>query len=156
LLTVNPKSLIVLPVSSTNDAHGGPRASGVGRLAGCLWLILAGFGFLFVAGAAGVGIDAWFVLVPLLLIPLGVAVVVFLAGNRISVLFLSAAAGFGYAGLGIWNYFRAEDFERANPGAVEISRGEVSLTLVFLTLAISAWSIGAIAVIRRRSVEDDA
>jgi hypothetical protein len=126
------------------------RGTGVGRLVGCLWLVLAGLGFVFIAGAVGVGIDASVVTVPLLLIPLGASVVVFVAGDRVWVLLLSAAAGLAYAALGAWNYFRAEDFARANPGAVEVSGGASSLTFVLLAVAISACSAIAIGVIRRR------
>jgi hypothetical protein len=114
-------------------------------------LVVAGLGFVFVLGATGVGIDASFVLVPLLLVPLVVALVVFVGGDRVSVLLMSAAAGVAYAALGAWNYFRAAAFEQANPGSVEISGGETSLTFVFLTLAISAWSLGAAGLIHRRS-----
>ena len=111
--------------------------------------MMAGLGFLFVAGAAGVGIDATFVLVPLVLAPLTIALVVFIAGSRVAVLVLSAAAGLACAALGVWDYFRAEDLERANPGSVEISGGATALTYVLLTLAIAAWSLGAADLIRR-------
>ena len=137
-------------MSSTNKPPATAYLSVMGRLAGCLWLVLAGFGFLFVAGAAGVGIDAIFVLVPLVLIPLVLAIIVFVAGNRVWALLVSAVTGFGYAVLGVWNCFRAEEFERANPGSEEISGGETSLTFVLLMLAISVWSLGAAGVTVRR------
>lgn len=126
------------------------RPAEIGRLAGCLWLVMAGFGFLFVAGAAGVGIDASLVLVPLGLLPLILAVVLFAAGNRPVVLAISAVCGLGYAALGVWNYFRAAAFEEANPGSVEVSGGEVSITFVLLAVAIALWSSGAGAVESRR------
>ncbi len=87
----------------------------------------------------------------LLLIMLAIAIIVFVAGDRVSVLLLSTAAGLGCAGLGVWNYFRAVDFERANPGSVEISGGGTSIVFVLLALAVSAWSMGAIGLIRRHS-----
>ncbi len=112
---------------------------------------MAGFGFLFVAGAAGVGIDASFVLAPLLLLPLGLAVAVFIGGHLPAVLLISAVGGLGYAALGVWNYVRAAAFEAANPGSMEVSGGTVSITFVLLALAIALWSFGAAALaIRRR------
>jgi len=122
----------------------------VGRLAGCLWLVMAGFGLLFIAGAAGVGIDASFVLVPLALIPLLLAVIVSTTGDKPLVLAISAAGGLGYAALGAWNYFRAAAFEEANPGSSEISGGEVSITFVLLSVGIALWSFGAAALASRR------
>lgn len=111
---------------------------------------MAGFGLLFIAGAAGVGIDASFVLVPLALIPLLLAVIVFTTGDKPLVLAISAAGGLGYAALGAWNYFRAAAFEEANPGSSEISGGEVSITFVLLSVGIALWSFGAAALASRR------
>jgi hypothetical protein len=111
--------------------------------------VVAGLDFLFVAGAAGVGIDASFVLVPLLLVPLAIALALFVAGDRVLVLALASAAAIGYAGLGVWNYFRAADFERVNPGSVEVSGGAASVTFVLLTLAVGAWTLGAARLIHR-------
>jgi hypothetical protein len=59
---------------------------------------MSGFGLLAIAGAAGVGVDASFVLVPLVLLPLVLAVVVLLGGSSSVVLLFSAIAGIGYAG----------------------------------------------------------
>ncbi len=135
-------------MSSTNATHAVAWGGVAGRLGGCLWLVVAGLALLFVAGAAGVGIDASFVLVALLVVPLAIAVAVFVVGNRVVVQILSAAAAVAYAGLGVWNYLRAEDFERANPGSVDISGG-ISLTFVLLALAICVWSLGTVGLIRR-------
>ena len=99
------------------------RGSNVGRLGGCGWLTMAGLGYLFVTAALGVGVDASAVLVPLVAIPLALGALVFVGGRWAVVLAISAAAGFGYAVLGVQNYLRAEAFERANPGANEISGG---------------------------------
>jgi hypothetical protein len=122
----------------------------VGRLAGCLWLVMAGFGLLFIAGGGGVGIDASFVLMPLALIPLILTLVVFVAGQKPLVLAISVVCGLGYAALGVWNYFRAAAFEEANPGSMEVSVGPVSVAFVLLALAIALWSVGAAALARRR------
>lgn len=135
-------------MSSTNVTHAVALEDLAGRLGGCLWLVVAGMALLFVAGAAGVGIDASLVLVALVMIPLAIAVAMFIVGNRVVVQILSAAAAAAYAGLGLWNYLRAEDFERANPGSVDISGG-ISLTFVLLALAICAWSLGTVGLIRR-------
>jgi hypothetical protein len=128
-----------------------PGGAGIGRVGGCLWFVVAGFGFLFVAGAAGVGINASVVLVPLVLVPLVLAVLVLAAGHSALVLALSALAGFVYAGLGVWNFLRAAEFERAKAGSMEISGGTISLTFVLLALAIGLWSAGAAALARPRS-----
>jgi hypothetical protein len=109
---------------------------------------MSGFGLLAIAGAAGVGVDASFVLVPLVLLPLVLAVVVLLGGSSSVVLLISAIAGIGYAGLGIWNYFWAAAFEEANPGSTEASGGAVSVTFVLLALVIALWSLGAAAIAR--------
>lgn len=122
----------------------------VGRLAGWLWLAMAGFGVLFVAGAAGVGIDARFLLLPLALIPAILSLVVFVAGNRRLVLAISAVGGFGYAALGVWNYFRAAAFEEAHPDTMEASGGTVSVIFVLLAMSIALWSFSAGAVAMRR------
>ena len=119
------------------------RGSNVGRLGGCGWLTMAGLGYLFVAAALGVSVDASAVLVPLVVIPLALGALVFAGGRSAAVLAISAAAGFGYAVLGVQNYVRAEAFERANPGATEISGGGTSITFVFIALAIGLWSAAA-------------
>ena len=73
----------------------------IGRLAGCLWIALAGFGLLFIAGAAGIGVDAGFVLVPLVLVPLVLSILVFAGGTSRWVLAVSALAGLAYSALGV-------------------------------------------------------
>ncbi|MFL5689201.1 MAG: hypothetical protein ACJ77I_09425 [Chloroflexota bacterium] len=123
----------------------------VGRLAGCLWLALAAFGFIFIAGAAGVGVDAGFVLLPLILVPICFAILVFVGGTTSWVLAASALAGLAYAALGVWNFVRAADFERTHPGSVEISGGEPSLSFILLALAIALWSATAAVISRRRA-----
>lgn len=146
-----PMDRIVLRVSSTIPLEERSAGSGyqVGRLAGCLWLVLAAFGFLFVASAAGVGIDASFLFVPLLVLPVALALLVLARGDSPSALVVSALGGFAYAALGAWNYLRAAEFERADPGSAELSGGAVSLALVVLTLAIGLWSLGAAALATR-------
>jgi hypothetical protein len=112
---------------------------------------MAGFGYLLVAGAAGIGIDASFVLAPLCLLPLGLAITAFIGGHLPAVLMISTVFGLGYAALWVWNYVRAAAFEAANPGSMEASGGTVSITFVLLALAIALWSFGAAALaIRRR------
>jgi hypothetical protein len=125
----------------------------VGRLAGCLWLVLGGFAVIFVAGAAGVGLDATSLLPLLFLLPIVLALIVIVAGQSPVVLFVSAISGFAYAALGVWNYVRAAEFERVNPGSAEMSGGVTSLTFTLLALAIGFWSLGAagLAVRRRRA-----
>lgn len=143
-------SVIVLRVSSTNTRDAS-RGEAFGRLGGCLWLALAVFGFVSAAVAGGVGIDVSSLLLPLTLIPLGAGLIVFLPGSRVSVLLLSTAGGLIYAALGVWNYFRAAEFERANPGVDEVSGGWASLVFILLNVAIAAWSLGAAGLIRRGS-----
>jgi len=126
------------------------RCSHLGRLGGCAWLTMAGLGYLFVTAALGVGIDASAVLVPLVVIPLALGVLVFVGGRWAVVLAISAAAGFGYAVLGVQNYIRAEAFERANPGAAEISGGATSITFVLIALAIGLLSAAAAALAWRQ------
>jgi hypothetical protein len=126
------------------------RGSHVGRLGGCAWLTMAGLGYLFVTAALGVGIDASAVLVPLVVVPLVLGALVLVGGRWAVVLAISAAAGFGYAVLGVQNYIRAEAFERANPGATEISGGGMSITFVFIALAIGLWSAAAAALAWRQ------
>ena len=128
---------------------GGGRAQ-VGRLGGCLWLVLAALGFLFIITAMAVGVDASFLALPIALAPAVLAILLFSIGDRPAVLLLSTIAGLAYAVLGIWNAFQAEAFERANPGADDISSGAVSLTFVLLTLAIASWSGVAALIARRR------
>jgi hypothetical protein len=110
--------------------------------------MVAGFALVFVAGAAGVGINASFALLPLAGIPSAMALAVFVAGDRLAVLALSSVGALAYAAVGVGNYFRAEDFESMNPGAVEISGGETSVAFVLLTLATSAWSLAAAVLVR--------
>jgi hypothetical protein len=126
------------------------RGSHLGRLGGCAWLTMAGLGYLFVTAALGVGIDASAVLVPVVVIPLALGALVLVGGRWAVVLAISAAAGFGYAVLGVQNYLRAEAFEQANPGATEISGGATSITFVFIALAIGLWSATAAALAWRR------
>ena len=112
---------------------------------------MAGLGYLFVAAALGAGVDASAVLVPLVVIPLALGALVFVGGRWAVVLAISAAAGFGYAVLGVQNYLRAEAFERANPGATEISGWGPSITFVFIALAIGLWSaVAAVLAWRQR------
>jgi hypothetical protein len=139
----------VLLVSSTNKSGSVAWQRTAGHFAGCLWLMVAGAGFLFAGGAAGVGIDATIELVPLLLVPLAIAVVVFVAGDRSVVMALSAVAGAGYSALGVWNELRAADFERANPGATDISGGLVSLMFALFAFATAAWSLGMAGLVGR-------
>lgn len=136
-------------VSSATPSSPTAWGKAIGRLAGCLWLFVAGFGLLFIAGAAGVGIDASFVLLPLVVAPLALAIIVFVGGSRVPVLVLSAAAGIAFAGLGALNYLQSAAFEQANAGTDEISGGGTSVIFVLLSLAIAAWSIGAAGLIRR-------
>ncbi len=134
-----------------NHAEQEPSpASDVGRLAGCLWLVMAGFGFVFMAGAAGIGVEAGFVLIPLVVVPLSVAVFVFAWGASLAGAIISMGAAIAYAGLGAWNYLRADDFEQAHPGADEISGGAVSLTFIVLALGIAAWSFATAVLARPR------
>lgn len=112
--------------------------------------MVAGFALVFVAGAAGVKINASFVLVPLAVVPSAIAVAVFAAGDRLPVLVLSSISGLVYAALGVWNYLRAAEFEAMNPGAAEVSGGETSVAFALLALGISAWSLAAAGLIRRR------
>ena len=132
------------------DRRSRAGRSQVGRLGGCLWLIMAGFSFLFVAAALGVGVDASFLLLPIVVAPFVLAVVVFVGGDRMAVLIGSAVAGLTYAVLGALNAIRAQAFERANPGADEISGGEVSLAFVLLAAGIGVWSAAASLIAWRR------
>jgi hypothetical protein len=115
---------------------------GLGRLAGCFWLVLAAFVFMFMATAAGIGIDAAFLLPPLVLVPLILAIVVLIAGRFVIVLAVSCVAALLFAGLGIWNVLRAVEFERANPGSTDVSLWP-SVLLVLLAIGIASWSVGA-------------
>jgi hypothetical protein len=136
-------------MSSTNHPGSGSSGGAVGRLGGCLWLVMAGLGFLVVDIALMFSPDALVLLVALLAVPLAIALTVFIAGNRIVAMSISAIAGLIYASLGVWNWFRVEDFERANPGSVDDSGGLAALTFVLPNLAIALWSVGAAALIRR-------
>lgn len=144
-MTRPPLSHNVIPVSSKNGL-----GAAFGRLAGCLWLAIGAFAFLVVAGAAGVGIDATFLLVPLAVLPLALAVMVFIRGDRPTVLVVSAFLAFAYALLGAWNYVRAAAFEAANPGSMEISGGGVSIAFGLLAVATGLWSLLAAGLAGRR------
>jgi hypothetical protein len=122
----------------------------VARAPGCLWVLLALLALLVVFGAAGVGLDATILLVPMSLIPAVLAIMVFIAGERLAVLVSSGIAGLIYAGLGAWNYIRAEEFEAANPRSVDISGGWVSIALLLIGLAAFMWS-AVLVVVRVRS-----
>jgi hypothetical protein len=89
---------------------------------------MAAVGYLAGAIALMFSPDALVLLVALLAVPLAIALTVFIAGNRIVVMSISAIAGLIYASLGVWNWFRVEDFERANPGSVDDSGGLAALT----------------------------
>ena len=130
-------------------------AAGVSRLAGCLWLVFAGLGLVVLAGLAGVGIDAAGLPMVVVGIPFALAVIVSLAGDRVPAAALSLGAGLAYAALGVWNSVRAADLERANPGVADASGGPISVIVVLFGVAIAAWSLGAMALLRR-SARDDA
>jgi hypothetical protein len=122
----------------------------IGRLAGCFWAMIAGLGLLLIIAASGVGIDASFLLPPTVLVPSVIALVVGVGGGRVRFLVLSAVAACCYAVLGAWNYLRAEEFERSNPGSIDISGG-VSVLLVVLAAAGGVWSLAGIVVLRHRA-----
>jgi hypothetical protein len=104
---------------------------------------MAGFALLFILAAAGVSIDATFLLVPLTVMPLLLAVLVFVGGRTTLVQLVSAVSAAGYAALGTWNYFRAAAFEEANPGSMEVSGHEVSIAFALLSAMTAAWSLAA-------------
>ena len=100
----------MLSVSSTIRRHPVAHA----RAAGCLWLALGGWLFLFLATVgAVVPVDTSVLLLPYIGPPALLAVLVFAAGHRKPVAALSVIGGLFYAGMGLWNYLRAAEFERA-------------------------------------------
>lgn len=116
------------------------------RAPGCLWIALAGWSVVFVAGAGGVGLDVRSYLVPIALGPLVIGVLVFALGPWRVVSALSILGGLLYGALGVWNFIRAAGFERANSGALEVSGGFVSVMFIAIAIAASLWSLSAIAV----------
>ena len=99
----------------SSDRHP-VRHREIGRLGGCLWLFLAAGAYLVLAGALGIGIDVSPMVAPLVLPPLGLAMMVFVGGRSPVILCLSAIAALAYAGLGVGNYLRVDEFERLTQG----------------------------------------
>ena len=111
--------------------------------------MLAAWAFVGIAGALGVGIDVTPLLVPLALLPLLFALLVAVGGRSLIILAISTFAALVFAGLGAWNYLRAEEFEQTNPGSVDISGHDVSLLFVFLAVTTAVWSLAAMAFVMR-------
>lgn len=122
------------------------------RAAGCLWLALTGWLFLFLATVgAVVPVDPTQFTLPYLGPPVLLALLVFLAGHLRPISVLAVVAGFAYAAIGSWNFVRADAFERQNPGSVEVSGGGISVIFVLIAVAISLWSFSALMIRRRRA-----
>ena len=111
--------------------------------------MLAAWAFIGVAGALGVGIDVTAMLLPLALVPLLLALFVLIGGRSLIVLAISTIAALVFAGLGIWNYARANEFEQANPGSVDVSGHDVSALFVLLAVMTAMWSVGSFALVAR-------
>ena len=111
--------------------------------------MLAAWAFIGVAGALGVGIDVTAMLLPLALVPLLLALLVLIGGRSLIVLAISTIAALVFAGLGIWNYARANEFEQANPGSVDVSGHDVSALFVLLAVMTAMWSVGSFALVAR-------
>ena len=111
--------------------------------------MLAAWAFIGVAGALGVGIDVTAMLLPLALVPLLLALLVLIGGRSLIVLAISTIAALVFAGLGIWNYARANEFEQANPGSVDVSGHDVSALFVLLAVMTAMWSVGSFALVER-------
>jgi hypothetical protein len=118
--------------------------------------MLAGWAFIVIAGAAGIGADATALLAPLVLVPLALALLVLVAGRSVLVLTISTAAAVSFAALGVWNYLRAADFERSHPGWVDATGHDGSLLFVFLALTAAFWSLGSMAWLLRGTRGDAA
>jgi hypothetical protein len=110
---------------------------------------MAGFGFLSVAGAGGVGIDATSLVGPLVLLPVGFMIAVVGGGHSPAVLWTSAVGGLAFAVAWAVNFVRASAVASANPGTWEASGGAVSIAFVLIGLAIMLWSAGAAGLISR-------
>ena len=111
--------------------------------------MLAAWAFIGVAGALGVGIDVTAMLLPLALVPLLMALLVLIGGRSLIVLAISTVAALVFAGLGLWNYVRANEFEQANPGSVDVSGHDVSALFVLLAVMTAMWSAGSFALVTR-------
>ncbi len=111
--------------------------------------MLAAWTFVGVVTAFGVGIDTSPILLLLAVAPLVFALFVVIGGRNLSVLALSAFAALAFAGLGLWNYVRANEWEQANPGSVDVSGHDVSLLFVWLAAVTAMWSIGSFVLVRR-------
>ena len=111
--------------------------------------MLVAWDFIGVAGALGVGIDVTAMLLPLALVPLLLALLVLIGGRSLIVLAISTIAALVFAGLGIWNYARANEFEQANPGSVDVSGHDVSALFVLLAVMTAMWSVGSFALVAR-------
>jgi hypothetical protein len=105
--------------------------------------MLAGWGFVGIAGALGVGIDVTEMLLPLVLVPLVFALLVAVGGRSLIILAVSTCAASLFAGLGAWNFFNGPEFERMHPGSVDISGHDVSVVFVLLAGAAAVWSVSA-------------
>jgi hypothetical protein len=112
-------------------------------------VMLAGWGFVGIAGALGVGIDVTEMFLPLVLVPLVFALLVAVGGRSLIILAVSMCAAILFAGLGAWNFFNGPEFERLHPGSVDISGHDVSLVFVLLAATAAVWSLGASVLLVR-------
>ena len=115
-----------------------------------MWLAIAAFLGLLTLGAAGVGLDVTAILGPVALVPLVLAALIFARGRSAAVLRTSVIVAVGYVGLGLWNFWRVEEFERLNPGSVDYSGGETAVVFVLLAFAAGLASFGAERIVAGR------